>query len=139
MLQTYKPESPTLIYASLHDFEGFYSYDIDFRRENDYPPFSEIVGYFCACEDEARCETDCQLVHDRIEYLMKKFAGNEKVTLYRTAPAFIQKLKNKHIRHVIIKVEPGGEFLKVLRRYYDNIRKGLASYVYVEIGPVTLL
>ncbi|MCR4894044.1 MAG: primosomal protein N' [Eubacteriales bacterium] len=139
VLQTYKPESPTLIYASLHDFEGFYSYDIDFRRENDYPPFSEIVGFFCACEDEARCEADCQLVHDRIEYLMKKFAGNEKVTLYRTAPAFIQKLKNKHIRHVIIKVEPGGGFLKVLRRYYDNIRKGLASYVYVEIGPVTLL
>ena len=139
VLQTYKPESPTLIYASLHDFEGFYSYDIDFRRENGYPPFSEIVGFFCACEDEEKCVSDSDLVHDRIEYLMKKFAGAEKVTLYRSAPAFIQKLKNKHIRHVIIKVEPGGTFLKVLRKYYDNIRKGLASYVYVEIGPVTLL
>lgn len=139
VLQTYKPESPTLVYASLHDFEGFYSYDIDFRRENDYPPFSEIVGFFCACEDEERCEADSQLVHDRIEYLMKKYAGNEKVTLYRSAPAFIQKLKNKHIRHVIIKVEPQGRFLKVLRKYYDSIRKGLASYVYVEISPVTLL
>ena len=78
-------------------------------------------------------------MHDRIEYLMKKYAGNEKVTLYRSAPAFIQKLKNKHIRHVIIKVEPQGRFLKVLRKYYDSIRKGLASYVYVEISPVTLL
>lgn len=139
ILQTYSPQSPTLVYAAAHDFEGFYSYDIDFRRENSYPPFSQIVGFFCAFEDEERCERDAALVHDRIEYLMNRAGGTERITLYRPAPAFIQKLKNKHIRHVLLKVEPDSSFLRLLRRYYDNIRKGLASYVYVEIGPVTLL
>lgn len=139
IMQTYKPQAPTLAYAAVHDFEGFYSYDIEFRRDNDYPPFSEIVGFFCAHEDEGRCISDSDAVHDRIEKLMQQFGGEERITLYRSAPAFIQKLKNKNIRHILLKVEPNGSFLKVLRKNYDNIRKGLASYIYVEISPVTLL
>lgn len=139
IMQTYKPQAPTLAYASVHDFEGFYGYDIEFRRDNDYPPFSEIVGFFCAHEDEGRCITESDILHDRIEKLMNEHGNGEKIMLYNSAPAFIQKLKNKNIRHVLLKVEPNSSFLKVLRENYDNIRKGLASYIYVEISPVTLL
>lgn len=139
VMQTYKPQTPTLVYASQHDFEGFYAYDINFRREMNYPPFSEIMGFFCANIDENKCNTDSQKIYERIKALTDKCAKEEKITLYEPAPAFIQKLKNKHIRHILIKYEPNGKITEILRENYDKIKNGLNSYVYVEISPVTLL
>lgn len=139
VMQTYKPQAPTLVYASQHDFEGFYAYDIAFRRDMNYPPFSEIIGFFCANISEDKCTSDTQKLYERIKTLADKYKENENITIYEPAPAFIQKLKNKHIRHVLIKHEPNGKFSDILRANYDKIRSGLNSYVYVEISPVTLL
>lgn len=139
VMQTYKPQAPTLVYASQHDFEGFYAYDIAFRRDMNYPPFSEIIGFFCANISEDKCISETQKLYERIKALADKYKENENITIYEPAPAFIQKLKNKHIRHVLIKHEPNGKFSDILRANYDKIRNGLNSYVYVEISPVTLL
>ncbi len=139
VMQTYKPQAPTLVYASQHDFEGFYAYDIAFRRDMNYPPFSEIIGFFCANISEDKCISETQKLYERIKTLADKYKENENITIYEPAPAFIQKLKNKHIRHVLIKHEPNGNFSDILRANYDKIRNGLNSYVYVEISPVTLL
>lgn len=139
IMQTYKPQTPTLVYASQHDFEGFYAYDINFRKEMNYPPFSEIIGFFCANISEEKCIEETKKIYDRIKSLADECKNEEKITLYEPAPAFIQKLKNKHIRHVLIKHEPNGKFAETLRENYDKIKNGLNSYVYVEISPVTLL
>ena len=137
IMQTYKPETPTLAYAAEHDYEGFYAYDINYRREMDYPPFSEIIGFFLSHMSEQRCESETELLYKRIEELLEN--QDELYTLYPPAPAFIQKIKNKHIRHVLLKVKTGSGINKLLRANYDSLTKGMASYIYAEINPVTLL
>ncbi len=137
VMQTYKPEAPTLAYAAQHDFEGFYAYDINYRMEMDYPPFSEVIGFFLSHMSEERCTQDSQLLYERIQKLLENCG--ESHTLYPPAPAFIQKIKNKHIRHVLVKVKAKSGINKLLRENYDEITKGMASYIYAEINPVTLL
>lgn len=138
VLQTYKPDNPTLIYCANHDYKGFFAYDIDFRRKMDYPPFSELIGLFCAHEDENHAIADAQTLYERTDELIKqKDYGN--IKLYEVSAAFIQKLKNKYIYHIIIRYEPESGFKRDLRENYDKIQKNIKSYVYAEINPITLL
>ena len=138
ILQTYKPDNQTLVYCSQHDYEGFYSYEIEFRQKMDYPPFTEIFGIFTADEDLSRCISDAKTIYERIDAIIEEY-GDNGVKLYDPAPAFIQKLKNKYLYHVLVRYEKGSDFKYELRRRYSDIKSGIKSYVYTEIDPVTLL
>lgn len=138
ILQTYLPNDPTLVYCSNHDYEGFYQYDIAHRQKMCYPPFTEIAGIFNANEDLNACIADSNEIYQKVKSLIE---GNEfhDVKLYEPAPAFIQKLKNKYIYHMLVRYEKGSMFKKYLRDEYNQIKLSVKSNVFVEINPITLL
>ncbi len=138
ILQTYLPNDPTLVYCSNHDYEGFYQYDIAHRQKMCYPPFTEIAGIFAANEDLNACIADSNEIYQKIKSLVE---GNEfhDIKLYEPAPAFIQKLKNKYIYHMLVRYEKGSIFKKYLRDEYNQIKLSVKSNVFVEINPITLL
>lgn len=43
ILQTYRPEEPTISYGALQDFDGFYRWEADKRRKYGYPPFAHLM------------------------------------------------------------------------------------------------
>ena len=138
ILQTYAPQSKTLIYASLHDYEGFYVYDIEHREKMNYPPFTEVLGVFLANENLDQLLKDTQKIYSEIELLCKKHT-EEKVKLYQATPAFIQKLKNKYIYHILLQYNRDSSFKAIFRESYIEIKTSVTSNVYVEINPITLL
>ncbi|MBR6801847.1 MAG: primosomal protein N' [Eubacteriaceae bacterium] len=140
IMQTYQPQNPTIVYSANHDYESFYTYDITHRKDMNYPPFSEIIGIFTANEDQAQCERDVRQIYDGISSVLKDSGIDEKkYKLYEPAPAFIQKLKNKYIFHTLIKHDRGGEVKKIIRENYNELKLSVASNVFVEVNPITLL
>ena len=43
VFQTFHPENYAIQAASLHDLEGFYTREIEFRKNTNYPPFTRLV------------------------------------------------------------------------------------------------
>jgi primosomal protein N' (replication factor Y) len=43
IVQTYSPEHPAIQFAARHDFDGFAAYELEQRRELNYPPFGELI------------------------------------------------------------------------------------------------
>ncbi len=43
ILQTYRPEEPTLYYGGLQDFDGFYHWEAEKRQKFGYPPFTHLM------------------------------------------------------------------------------------------------
>ena len=56
VLQTYQPEHYAIQAASNHDFDGFYSQEIQHRKRLVYPPFSQIVRIVCRDRDKETCK-----------------------------------------------------------------------------------
>ena len=56
IIQTYSPESNALIYASKHDYEDFYDYEIGIREASEYPPFTDIYRILVSDEDKEKAE-----------------------------------------------------------------------------------
>lgn len=138
VMQTYSPKNKTLVYSSMHDYKKFYAYDIDYRKKMNYPPFSEILGIFIANESEAKSNEDINFVYNKIKELLKE-KQREDVKLYQPMEAFIHKLKNKYIMHMLLRYNVDDEIKKDIRKIFSEVNKEISSTIFAEINPVTLL
>ncbi|MDR2519669.1 MAG: primosomal protein N' [Eubacteriaceae bacterium] len=139
LLQTYMPENRTLLYASEHDYAGFYAYDVAHRQEMRYPPFTEILGVFVANEDLDGCVKDAREMHSYAQEIGERVDWKGVVRIFAPAPASIQKLKGKHIYHLLVSLEPNSPFKGEFRAGYNERKAKIQSNVFVEINPATLL
>jgi len=138
VMQTYMPKNKTLVYSSMHDYKSFYAYDIEYRRKMHYPPFSEILGIFVANEDENKSVSDINHVYNRVRELLKE-NNRDDIKLYQPMDAFIHKLKNKYIMHILLRYNKDDEIKKEIRNIFNDIKREVDSNVFVEVNPVTLL
>ena len=103
-----------------------------------YPPFSEILGIFIANESEAKSNEDINFVYNKIKELLKE-KQREDVKLYQPMEAFIHKLKNKYIMHILLRYNVDDEIKKDIRKIFSEVNKEISSTIFAEINPVTLL
>ena len=55
VVQSYTPEHYAIQAASRHDYDGFFTEEIDFRRQHRYPPFVRLARYLYRNRNDAAC------------------------------------------------------------------------------------
>lgn len=138
VMQTYVPRNRTIVYSALQDYRKFYSYDIQYRMKMNYPPFTEILGIFIANEDERKASVHAEELHVKLKEMLDE-KNAEDVTLYQPMDAFIHKLKNKYIVHVLLRYNINDDIKSEIRKVFSSFKKKVDSNVFAEINPVTLL
>jgi primosomal protein N' (replication factor Y) len=63
IIQTYSPDNYAVKAAARHDYLGFYRKEIDYRRQYDYPPFSQLVRLVYSHTDEGLCRREAERMH----------------------------------------------------------------------------
>ena len=111
VIQTLQPSHYSLRYAAVHDFAGFFTEELAYRKELDYPPFSRLVLI------EFKGEQESEVAHH-----VQKFAGllqtksGKYFTVLGPADAAIPKIKNQYRKHLVIKnfksTDPSGSYLR---------------------------
>ncbi len=100
VLQTYHPEHYAIQAASRHDYEGFYSREIAFRKELGYPPFNRIARLvYIGSESACRAETERMKRLLTLEVVRRKAIGTR---IIGPSPAFFQKLRGKYRWQLIV-------------------------------------
>ena len=94
IIQTYTPHHPAIQAASRHDYEGFYEYEIAFRREHWYPPISRLIQLVCVHPSADRARREAERLH-RILTLKIARLGLPEVNLIGPSPAFFSRLRGK--------------------------------------------
>ncbi len=137
LVQTYNPDHPAIVYASKHDYESFYRYELEKRRENLYPPFTRLISLTVADEEEARTR---QLA----EKLAAELAGlgiGEKTgdrQYVGPAPAPLSRLRGRYRYHLLVK----GPVIEGLREAVGRAIEALgdhASAVTVDVDPLDMM
>ena len=52
VIQTYTPENPVIRFAALQDYMSYYEYELEFRRIQNMPPFTELTAIVAVGKDE---------------------------------------------------------------------------------------
>jgi primosomal protein N' (replication factor Y) len=97
IIQTYLPNHYAIQTAAKHDFKKFYDYEIEIRKELNYPPFSKLIKLTFKDKSIKNCTNKANQIIAELEKHNTDQLHN--ITSY---PSIIPKLKQMFRWHVLI-------------------------------------
>lgn len=101
-------QNPLLLLAVENDLESFYSNALRHRRSFGYPPFTRLIELKLKHRDR-------QTVRDAAEALYRKLAIVHGKRIYKPAEPFVDRVRNKYLMHIMIKLERKAEVIKAVK------------------------
>ena len=99
MIQTFTPNNQVLFLASRQDYEGFYESEIQLRKLQNCPPFSDIVTVTASGTDESSVLRCCSYIRDR---LRNELSIREDADVLGPAPLPVAKVNNRYRYRVTV-------------------------------------
>ncbi len=122
VIQTHSPDHYAVVAASRHDYAGFYTKELAFRRRHRYPPYTELcrLVYYNSNEDKCRTETE------RVAYLLRE----QQLEVLGPAPAYMRRIRGRYRWQILLKGRELGPVMRDVR-----LRPGWA----IDVDPISLL
>ncbi|MDR1066849.1 MAG: primosomal protein N' [Clostridiales bacterium] len=98
-IQTYNPEHYSVVYARRNDYESFYRYELDLRRQMGYPPYTSLFCALFCCADEKRAIS----LLAKLAEIMR--GASETFDVIGPSPAYISKIRGMYRWKIIVKGE----------------------------------
>jgi len=132
IVQTYNPEHYSIKMALEHNYRSFYEKEMEFRRDLNYPPITNLVAILVRGKDEEKVIT----ASEKIGSLLKREIN--RATILGPAPAVLNKIAGKYRWQIIIKTTDMGSIGEFFQRHYLGFEeKGIE--VNVDVDPVNML
>ena len=134
-IQTTKPDDPVLEHVKNHDYNGFYTQELEERRKFAYPPFTRIINIYLKNKDAAAADMGAVMLTKALRDVFgERVLGPEKPFVSRVALWYIQS--------IMLKVEAGASMKKV-KDLLRSVIAGVAhvpqiktSMIYFDVDPV---
>jgi primosomal protein N' (replication factor Y) len=130
IFQTYQPEHYVIGFAAGHDYDGFYSRELDYRRKFGYPPFYQLVRLEISSQSPAQAEKiACSIGQKCADWIEK--GGIHTLEQIGPVPCYYGKVNNIYRWQVILR---GADPVSLIKDH----RKELTG-VKIEVNPPNLL
>ena len=101
IVQSYTPEHYAIQAAARHDYDVFFSEEIDFRRQHRYPPFVRLARFLYRNRSDAACAKSA-------DQMARKLASHARergvpMDLLGPAPAFASRVRGEYQWQVILR------------------------------------
>lgn len=111
IVQTFNPDNISLKYAINLDFEWFKKRELNFRKEYNYPPFTQMAIILYKHEIEETLFNKINKLYQQLLYLKEKYQ-REDLEIYPTPP-LIYKIFGKYRYNIILKSKNLRDFLEI--------------------------
>jgi primosomal protein N' (replication factor Y) len=111
VIQTFTPDNETIRQAAAQDYDSFYASEIQLRRLQNTPPFSEILSVTASGQDEAAVLRCTAAVRDM---LRDGSRGKSGVFIMGPAPLAVVKVNNRYRYRVNVSCPNGRDMRKLI-------------------------
>ena len=138
IIQSCQADHPALLYASRHDYEGFYKREREIRRAAGYPPFTDIFQLIVQDESLEKAEDSARRC---AAWLRRKLP--EGMYVLGPAEATLKRAEGRCRFQLLIKAPYGRrrevrDVMLALRRVY-TAQKDVAELLTTDINPYSFL
>ncbi|MCM1484140.1 MAG: primosomal protein N' [Muribaculaceae bacterium] len=105
-IQTRQPEHPLFKYLLAHDYEGYYSEELEARRQFAYPPFTRVIYIYLRHRDRNVLDELAVAYGRRLRQLF----GNR---VFGPEEPMVSRVQTLYIRKLMLKVEVEASMAKV--------------------------
>ena len=99
VIQTFTPENETIRQAARQDYEAFYNAEIELRKLQNTPPFTEMLSVTVSGMNEEHVYRACRHVRQRLDGLL---GSSGDATILGPAPLAVVKVNNRYRYRVMI-------------------------------------
>lgn len=99
VIQTYTPDNEIIIQAARQNYEEFYNSEIEMRRLQNTPPFSQLLSVTVSGFSEEHVYMACRHIKQRLETFLRSESGN---FILGPAPLAVVKVNNRYRYRVMI-------------------------------------
>ncbi len=110
IIQTYSPEHYAVQAAARHDYSGFYSREIAYRRDLNNPPFTRLASLIYTHANDAACQHEAERMRDYLTH-ERDAKGIEGTSILGPAPAFAHRLRGRFRWQIVIRSPDPSSFL----------------------------
>lgn len=135
VVQTHNPDHYSIRCATNYDFEKFYENELGFRKQLNYPPFSQLVSLIIKGPSENKVRKDAVVLAN----LLKQ--NNKGVEFIGPGPCPIDKIRGKYRWGIIIKSKNREKLNKLmlnLKDYWNKIPHK-EEILTIDLDPVDML
>jgi len=125
IIQTYNPNSKTILAAISKNYETFYNDQLYSRKKYLFPPFVFLLKIYCKKSTSKKAMDSCIELTDKIKNL------HLKVNISDPTPAFHEKVGGKYVWQFVIKSRARGNLLDIISHIPNDW--------FFDIDPVSLL
>jgi primosomal protein N' (replication factor Y) (superfamily II helicase) len=136
LVQTLRPEHPSLIAAKSHDHAAFIAGELERRRVLGYPPFARLTLLRIDGPDEARVERAAVRLAERLRAQAATLAAGEG-TVLGPAPPPVARLRNRHRRQILLRSPKVPELRALARsaRAVEGALRRAGMRLVVDVDP----
>ena len=131
ILQTYVPENPIIQMAARQDYDSFYQFEIEQRKQYQYPPYTHLTRIQIKGVDLEEVINASETIKN---YLMVKIKG-KRFNLYGPMTPYISHINGRYYRQILLKYkseEEADEILSSLKSLLPEIKK---AEVIIDVDP----
>ena len=103
VIQTFTPDNETIVQAAAQDYLAFYRAEIEMRKLQHTPPFSELLSVTVSGMNEEHVYRACRLIRQRLDGLVQRGSAE----ILGPAPLAVVKVNNRYRYRVMIYSYPG--------------------------------
>jgi len=142
ILQTYNPYHFIIQTAKKQDYEAFFNYEIQFRKNLNYPPHARLIQLTIAGADEEHTATYASHVG---QYCQKVKTASQAFThaieILGPVIAPVSRLANRFRWHILLKsryIKALHQFLYYLKQAVDTHLNDKSIQLYIDVDPVVM-
>lgn len=135
VVQTSMPSHPVIEFLRGHDYEGFYTHELEERRRYNYPPFTRVINIYLKHADLPTVAE----VSARYAATLRQLFGNR---VFGPEEPHVGRIQRLYIRKIMLKIEIEASMKKVKKilrdvfEQYVSDRRLRALTVYYDVDPM---
>ena len=129
VIQTYHPDHYALLAAADHNYAGFVTQELAFRREQRYPPFVRLTKLLYEDASPSRAEAEAEALFQVLRQAMAR-RGLKASNLIGPVPAFFARLRGRYRWQILLRHPNPASLLRAIR---------IPPAWRVDVDPVTVL
>jgi primosomal protein N' (replication factor Y) len=136
IVQTYRPNDPSIVSACALDVAGFFDAELAQRRLLGFPPYTRLIRFTIRGKDEQRANAAISRLASIVTPLLPPSAD-----MFGPAECPLSVIANNHRRQILIRDKTMGALHSATRGILAAYECGKDSHVYLEVDvdPVSLL
>lgn len=129
-LQSFKPASPLLLYASSQDYQAFYNAEINYRKATGLPPFKAVGEIMLSLPDEDDLSERIAVLSDYLHQLISSQPAKYGFELYGPMQSPIYELRGRYRNSFVIKAVNKSSLNAVFRQLMKDFDPSLYPISY---------